>query len=372
MAGQKNLVLRGQSLQDGNALECHRLQSEQGVITIGRVEGNDVRIVNSSVSGRHAKLEFREEGCVWLCDIGSSNGTFVDKEPPPGTRIPEEGVTLNLGDYIRFGFSPIVYRLEQDEENDSDTVGGNLEASMSSPEKRQARLRRAEEAYLARLSEVREEYAEQRRRAEEEGQARLAEDPSLQFLLELCPSHFSFQNTVSLAATSDSEEEPLLDPEILSAELERLSGRSWEVASVLRTGSSFASDEDIETVEGSLISVLQFLAEDLPQAADSLGIIRGRVFQALLSRSGRVLPGHVERQREGAADITALNGKTMETLLTGAEDLSSLLRVKIEDDGDLALARMVVEDCQRFFSDLRQCARAKGCGIWEMFREVHN
>lgn len=366
MARSKRLVLRGHNLQDGNALECHRLRT-QGVTTIGRVEGNDVRIVNASVSGRHAKLELQEEGRAWLLDIGSSNGTFVDKEPPPGTRIPTEGVALDVGDYIRFGFSTTVYRFEEDDEEERTP-------SPSRRESRQERLKRIEEAYLARLSEVREEYQAQRRQSEAEGQKRQCEDPSLQLLLELCPEHFSSsvsravsQDLDSLTQNSESHGESLVSKE----ELDRLSGRSWEVVSVLRTGLSFASEDDIEVAERSLATVLQFLAEDLPRAAHELGIIRGRAFQALLARSERTLPGHVERQREGLADISALDVKSVETLLTGAEDLCSLLRVKIEDDGDLGLARMVVEDCQRFFSDLRQCAKMKGLDIWQMFQEVH-
>jgi len=46
-------------------------------LTVGRNEGNDVRIDHPTVWGRHARVEATAEGSV-LTDLGSRNGTFVN------------------------------------------------------------------------------------------------------------------------------------------------------------------------------------------------------------------------------------------------------------------------------------------------------
>ncbi len=54
---------------------------EQPTVTIGREEG-DVVTRDPETSRRHAQLEIRADGTVWLTDLNSTNGTLVD-----GTRI---------------------------------------------------------------------------------------------------------------------------------------------------------------------------------------------------------------------------------------------------------------------------------------------
>jgi len=48
-----------------------------GVNTIGRDPGNDVLLTESSVSRSHARIVVQPEG-VWIEDIGSTSGTFVN------------------------------------------------------------------------------------------------------------------------------------------------------------------------------------------------------------------------------------------------------------------------------------------------------
>lgn len=51
------------------------LQSPQTLI--GREDG-DIATQDPECSRRHARLDIRSDGTVWLVDLGSTNGTFVD------------------------------------------------------------------------------------------------------------------------------------------------------------------------------------------------------------------------------------------------------------------------------------------------------
>jgi hypothetical protein len=66
-------------------------------LTIGRAANNDVSMPDDEyASGRHARFEPRRDG-VWVEDIGSTNGTFVN-----GIRLTRER-RLAPGDVIRVG-----------------------------------------------------------------------------------------------------------------------------------------------------------------------------------------------------------------------------------------------------------------------------
>ena len=55
----------------------------RSVLTVGRDAANDIVIADATVSGRHAEL--RWEGRCWVvCDVGSSNGTYVSYGGAPG------------------------------------------------------------------------------------------------------------------------------------------------------------------------------------------------------------------------------------------------------------------------------------------------
>lgn len=63
---------------------------------VGRGGDADVPILHPSVSTRHALLWFEGEA-VWIRDVGSARGTFVDGAPASGTtRVPARG-TLRFG-----------------------------------------------------------------------------------------------------------------------------------------------------------------------------------------------------------------------------------------------------------------------------------
>jgi FHA domain len=86
------VVLESPALPEGDVfvLDSHPL-------TIGRGPGNDVALGEDEyASGRHARFEPRRDG-IWLEDIGSTNGTFVN-----GIRLTRER-RLVPGDVVRIG-----------------------------------------------------------------------------------------------------------------------------------------------------------------------------------------------------------------------------------------------------------------------------
>jgi hypothetical protein len=86
------VVLTSPALDQGDTftLDSHPL-------TMGRGANNDVSIpTDEYASGRHARFEPRRDG-VWIEDIGSTNGTFVN-----GIRVTRER-KLVAGDVVRIG-----------------------------------------------------------------------------------------------------------------------------------------------------------------------------------------------------------------------------------------------------------------------------
>ena len=72
------------------ALDTHPL-------TIGRAANNDVPLATDEyASGRHARIEPRRDG-VWISDVGSTNGTYVN-----GVRLTAPR-KLSPGDIVRIG-----------------------------------------------------------------------------------------------------------------------------------------------------------------------------------------------------------------------------------------------------------------------------
>ena len=95
----------GQAIQSGRLVVTHSAVVEEGAefsldssaVTIGRAEQNDVVIDGDEfASARHARVEPRRDG-VWVQDLGSTNGTFVN-----GVRIDRPRKLVN-GDVVRAG-----------------------------------------------------------------------------------------------------------------------------------------------------------------------------------------------------------------------------------------------------------------------------
>jgi FHA domain len=92
------VVVKSPELEEGTDFE---LDSSQ--LTIGRGRQNDVALAaDEYASARHARIEPRKDG-VWVQDLGSTNGTFLN-----GTRL-ERPRRLTHGDVVRVGETDLRY-----------------------------------------------------------------------------------------------------------------------------------------------------------------------------------------------------------------------------------------------------------------------
>jgi pSer/pThr/pTyr-binding forkhead associated (FHA) protein len=92
------VVLKSPTLKPG---EQHELDS--AAVTIGRSGQNDVQLRSDGfASATHARFEPRADG-VWVEDVGSTNGTFVN-----GIKLSEPR-KLNPGDVVRVGETDLRY-----------------------------------------------------------------------------------------------------------------------------------------------------------------------------------------------------------------------------------------------------------------------
>lgn len=76
-------------------------------ITIGKAADNDFVVDDASVSRHHARLTKDSDGCLFLEDLGSTNGTFVD-----GCQIMKKRVVLTseirLGNHYVLSLSEVL------------------------------------------------------------------------------------------------------------------------------------------------------------------------------------------------------------------------------------------------------------------------
>ncbi len=71
-------------------------------VTLGRASTNDIVLGDPAVSNVHAHFEMGgHDRCISLKDLGSSNGTFVNREPLQ----PHVLTRIEAGDCLRFGQS---------------------------------------------------------------------------------------------------------------------------------------------------------------------------------------------------------------------------------------------------------------------------
>lgn len=73
-------------------------------MTFGRQAENDVQLTEGHASRRHARLLVQSDG-IWLEDLGSANGTFIN-----GTRLTGKA-RLNPGDRLRFDVEEFDFRV---------------------------------------------------------------------------------------------------------------------------------------------------------------------------------------------------------------------------------------------------------------------
>ena len=86
------VVVKSPALDEGSDLVL-----DSSPLTVGRSAENDVELRGDDfASAQHARFEPRRDG-VWLTDVGSTNGTFVN-----GARL-ERPRRLARGDVVRIG-----------------------------------------------------------------------------------------------------------------------------------------------------------------------------------------------------------------------------------------------------------------------------
>ena len=94
------VVLKSPALEEGEDWPV-----DSAHLTIGRSAQNDVQIGDDEyASARHARLEPRRDG-VWIHDLGSTNGTFVN-----GVKL-SRSRRLAPGDIVRVGETDLRYEL---------------------------------------------------------------------------------------------------------------------------------------------------------------------------------------------------------------------------------------------------------------------
>ncbi len=68
------------------------------VITVGRANGNNIVLSDKSISNYHSKFVIENDGTLWIHDLNSTNGTFVNGNKIAGKKqlTPQDSVKLGL------------------------------------------------------------------------------------------------------------------------------------------------------------------------------------------------------------------------------------------------------------------------------------
>ena len=163
-------------------------------------------------------------------------------------------------------------------------------------------------------------------------------------------------------------------PEMAKVEvtMDAMRVRLCEVEALLRI--PLDDSEAIEVVRGRTRASLRFLVA-LRDLATESRLLQGAVFQELLAGDRCKSEGHLRRsKRVGAneaavAQAIAKNGDVRE-FADQATNLINLVRVKIEDDNDLALAGKTLQDIEGFLHNLRQLAAKTSSDEFELLLQL--
>ncbi|KAK0584085.1 hypothetical protein LWI29_007387 [Acer saccharum] len=91
-------------LKDGSIMDQFDVY-KKGAYMFGRVDLCDFVLEHPTISRFHAVIQFRKSGAAYLYDVGSTHGTFVNKNQVKKRVY----VDLHVGDVIRFGQSSRLY-----------------------------------------------------------------------------------------------------------------------------------------------------------------------------------------------------------------------------------------------------------------------
>lgn len=75
------------------------LEFDEEMVTIGRVQGNQIILPRGNVSKKHAKLEFKG-GEFRMTDLNSTNGTYINGRRITGSMIVKPGDKVYVGEFI--------------------------------------------------------------------------------------------------------------------------------------------------------------------------------------------------------------------------------------------------------------------------------
>jgi pSer/pThr/pTyr-binding forkhead associated (FHA) protein len=92
-SGGRLVVEKSKVLENGSSFEAGPVP-----LTIGRAEDNTLALPGDDfASGHHARIESQRDG-VWIVDLGSTNGTFINGSRLDGRRKLREGDVVQIGD----------------------------------------------------------------------------------------------------------------------------------------------------------------------------------------------------------------------------------------------------------------------------------
>ena len=89
------VTVRSNALEQGSRFELNAK-----AITLGRAPSNDIRLGDDEfASSRHARVEPRRDG-VWVEDIGSTNGTYLNGDRVQAPRPISKGDRVQVGNTV--------------------------------------------------------------------------------------------------------------------------------------------------------------------------------------------------------------------------------------------------------------------------------
>jgi pSer/pThr/pTyr-binding forkhead associated (FHA) protein len=87
------VVVDSKALEPGGSFQTGAVP-----LTIGRANDNGIALEGDDfASGHHARIEAQRDG-VWVTDLGSTNGTFVNGDRLDGRRRLHDGDVVQIGD----------------------------------------------------------------------------------------------------------------------------------------------------------------------------------------------------------------------------------------------------------------------------------
>lgn len=92
-SGGRLLVERSKGVPAGKVFDAGPVP-----VSVGRSADNTIALDGDEfASAHHARIESQRDG-VWILDLGSTNGTFVNGEPVEGRRQLHDGDRVQIGD----------------------------------------------------------------------------------------------------------------------------------------------------------------------------------------------------------------------------------------------------------------------------------